>query len=46
MWEAFFAFHIRIACFSSESLGIPGYPQESVKGGVKLYHCGGVKVGQ
>lgn len=30
MWEAFFAFHICIACFLSESARIPGFPQESL----------------
>jgi len=30
MWEASFAFHICIACFSSESVGIPGFPHESL----------------
>jgi hypothetical protein len=30
MWEAFLAFQICIACFRSESVGIPGFPQESL----------------
>jgi hypothetical protein len=30
MWEALFAFHICIACFRSESVGIPRFPQESL----------------